>query len=122
MSDLVTLPEGEIWLVTTIDDRDGSGSLGQRCVGWFPSLESATEIVMGNYGDIWEYVYKYAVIEPQAQGLYGCHGLKGDEIERSKWFEFVPGPPDTETHFRTVRVEPIERPKKYDLICNWGIG
>jgi hypothetical protein len=107
----------EIFLVTTLQP-DGAA----RCVGWFRTMDEAVEIVMGNYGDICEaFYYRWAVIEPQGPGLYGCDGA-GDEVERSRWFEFTPGEPDKETGREGVVVKPIDRPDKYARTCNFGIG
>lgn len=108
-----------IYLVTTLL-KDGTGS---RCVGWFRNLEEATEIVMGNYGDICERLYRWAVIEPQASGLYGCDR---DPYEPSdnKWFEFVQTRPrqEGEPSGDGTEVRPVKMPERFAGVCGFGIG
>ena len=41
-----------------------------RLVGFFTDFQWATEVVMENMCDLWEFCYKYAIIEKVKEGLY----------------------------------------------------
>ena len=43
-----------------------------RVVGYYSSKEDAIECVKGNYGDIWETCYNYAVVEKIEEGIYNA--------------------------------------------------
>ncbi len=73
-------PMDTIFTVTTLHMREPRFGPPIRTVGWFPDLATATEIVEGNYGDIHETVYRYAVIEEVPRGLYPA--------VKKHWFEW----------------------------------
>lgn len=94
-----------IYTVTTIRTKDNDRSV--RCVGWFSDEIAACDIVAENYGDINESeYYRYTVVEKIGQGLY-C------TPEEEFWFEWNVG---TEKH------DPIDKPKEFENVINFGIG
>jgi len=57
-----------IYTVVTVQHNEKD-----RCVGWFPNKEDATEVIVENHGDINECgYYPYALIESVKPGLYNC--------------------------------------------------
>lgn len=52
-----------------------------RCFGYYKTLEAATEAVINNYCDIFEYSYTYAVIEEIDEGIHAI-------TKESWWFRF----------------------------------
>lgn len=81
-----------------------------RCVGVFSSLEKAKEVVEENIGDIFEYWYRWAVIEViEVDYLYG--GFDREEY----WYEW-------QGDGQTGRYISIEKPADWKNIVNWGIG
>ena len=54
-------------------EKDNMGWLdtgASRCVGFYTDWETAYDVVTHNICDIWETIYKYAVIEELRNGLY----------------------------------------------------
>ena len=65
-----------IYTITTMgklkEDKNGWPDYGaSRVVGFYSLKEDAVKCVEGNYGDIWETYYDYALIEKMEEGLYG---------------------------------------------------
>ena len=56
----------KIYTITTFTRR----KFTSRTVGWVKTFEEAEEIVLNNQGDIFEYMYDYAIIEEVEEGLY----------------------------------------------------
>lgn len=52
-----------------------------RCVGYYKDVENARYVVHNNAGDIWETIYRYAIIEEVAEGLY-------PSLLSREWFEY----------------------------------
>lgn len=97
----------KIYLVTTL-----ARYVPSRCVGWFPSVGDAVDVVMYNRGDIEEdHYYQYAVIEAQGPGLYG----QSNHVEDNLWFEFC-------VEAGVVVAKKIECPEFYTGLCNFGLG
>lgn len=87
-------------------------TLGQRCVGWFPTFEAAEEAVLGNMGDIYEAgSYRYAQIEPVSAGLYGSNPW-----ERA-WYEWSDGTDGERPGYRKIEV-----PGHLEMFDVCGIG
>lgn len=66
---------GVIYTIMVMEKLESTGKGypyygASRVVGFYNKREHARECVMGNYGDIWETCYNYAVIEKIEEGLY----------------------------------------------------
>jgi hypothetical protein len=68
-----------VWAITTISSADFPK--GHRTPGVVRTLEEATELIEGNYGDIYEFSYDYAVAEFVPFGLYSLQ-------RRQVWFRW----------------------------------
>lgn len=89
-----------ITVLTIKDDMVDS----RRCVGYVDSLEEAKNIIKDNVCDIFEYVYKYAVIENVPSGIY--------QYDMNPiWFE---------CHYDTDEITECENPLKNQV--GFGIG
>lgn len=54
-----------------VDNKTNIPDIGEnRTVGYYPTKEMAIEDVNGNNCDIYEYLYRYAVIEKIPMGFY----------------------------------------------------
>lgn len=74
-----------IYTVTTLHFRDQQFGSSPRTVGWFVDLETATQCILQNWGDINETSYDHAVIERVTPGLYAI------DDRQEKWFEWQDG-------------------------------
>lgn len=79
-----------------------------RLVGWYAAYETAVSAVRENWCDIYEYAYRYALIERVEQGLY----RPADSSDRW-WFEYDQ---------KTGGYVPIEEPKEYKNYGGFTIG
>lgn len=87
-------------------------TLGQRCVGWFPTFEDAEEAVLGNMGDIYEAgSYRYAQIEPVSVGMYGSNPQ--DRV----WYEWSDGTDSERPGYHRTEV-----PSHLEMFDVCGIG
>ena len=59
----------EIYTITTMADISNS-----RCIGWFSKFEYAENEILNNTYDMYEGMYRYAIIEKVNEGLYGSFG------------------------------------------------
>lgn len=101
----------KIYTITTLDrlvkTEFGFPDFGNtRTVGWVGNLEIAKEIVVNNYGDIWEYSYDYAVIEEVEEGLY--------PLCKDRWFY--------QYNEELKQYVPIQEPDWMKMYVNLGIG
>jgi hypothetical protein len=112
----------KLYTVTTVREENAISRSGisrrgkkymvthQRCVAVYSSLEKAKQIVEENVGDIYEYYYRWVVIEAvQVDWLYG--GFDREEY----WYEWT-GDGETGSYIS------IEKPEDWENIINWGIG
>ena len=58
----------KIYTIHTI--RTALGGADSRTPGWYTTLEQAQGVVDNNIGDIWEFAYRWVVIEEIPSGLY----------------------------------------------------
>lgn len=98
-----------IFTITTVDLRalppyGGKTNHDPRCVGYFFNLDDAIKIVEGNYGDIHEYSFDYAVIEEFGEGLY-------PHPKSEHWFKFDKN-----------KREYVSCDKPEKNVINYGIG
>lgn len=68
----------------------------ERNVGYYTSLDDAINSVSNNNCDIWETIYKYAMIEEVKEGLYGSACM------RTWWFKW---------NEELKKYEPMEKPE-----------
>ena len=92
----------KIYLVATIKDID---SLESRTVGCAETLEEAQRWVENNVCDIFEYYYRYAVIEDVGPGIYAATEAT------SIWYEWIDG-----------KYTQIEKPKELEHVICFTIG
>ena len=95
-----------IYTITGIIDIDKKGTTGERCFGYFSNFDDAEHCVKENRGDIYEQLYKYAIIEKVEEGLHPY------AIER--WLYKYIDDMDEYT--------PIDVPKCLEHIVNFAIG
>lgn len=91
-----------MFFITTVSE-DGKST---RCVGYFKDLKEAKERVKKNYCDIFEFLYKYAVIEKVPEGIY-----RG--IDSEYWFEI---------DLEKLEYKEIEKPEQFEGYICFGIG
>lgn len=94
-----------IYTVSTIHFRDSQYGSSPRTVGWFPDLDTATQCVRENWGDIWETTYDYAVIEGVTPGLYTTEG--NDE----HWFQW-----------KDNAYQPCDKPEQVAGVISFSMG
>lgn len=102
-----------IYTITTFENFDNKYGRpsNSRCVGYYENFKEADKVVRDNFGDIYEWLYNYAVIEKVESGLYpGC-------IER--WFYKVY---IENEDYKNVIYKPIEEPECVKHIVNFAIG
>jgi hypothetical protein len=90
--------------MTTITNL--SNNSNSRCIGYFSKQEDAIETIESNWGDFWETIYNYAVIENVPEGVYQ---LDFNPL----WFQY-----DRDTE----KYKQIDRPKETLHQCGFGIG
>jgi len=78
-----------------------------RCVGYYFDLDVAIKAVLNNDCDIYEFSYKYCVIEKVKQGLYY---FPRDQF----WFQW--------DHEKEGYVQLKEKPNLFKRIGGFGIG
>ena len=88
-----------IYTITTIQNMKYN-----RLVGWFEDLDDAKTVVLGNYGDIYETCYTYAVISKKPLGIY-------QPSLESIWYIWKNG-----------RYFPCTVPNEYKMVDMSGIG
>ena len=93
-----------MYFITTITNLFSDGN--SRCIGYFSKQEDAIETIESNWGDFWETIYSYAVIENVPEGVYQ---LDFNPL----WFKY-----DTNTE----KYKQIDRPKETLHQCGFGIG
>lgn len=94
-----------IFTITTM--RNSSPPTHCRCVGWSPNLEDAKNIILSNYGDIYEDSETYAVIEETEPYLY-------PHTPNLWWFKWC----KEDEEYKELD----KRPEEFNCICNFGIG
>lgn len=67
-----------------------------RAVGYYTKEEDAINCVLNNVCDLWETIYKYAMIEEVKEGLYGSACM------RTWWFKW---------NKELEKYEPMEKPE-----------
>ena len=77
-----------------------------RCFGFKETFEKAEEALNGNYCDMWEYLYDYAVVEEMDPGIH-------PEVKNRWFFKY-----DQEKNgfFR------MEEPEEFAHYCNIALG
>ena len=93
-----------MYFITTITNL--SDISDSRCIGYFSDQESAIKAIESNWGDFWETIYNYAVIENIPEGIY-----KFDA--EPLWFQYDR---DTEEY------KPIDRPEETLHMYGFAIG
>ena len=94
-----------LYFLSTQRDKDKDSDT--RCVGYYTTLEGARKNVIGNAESLCEAgYYQYAIIEAFGPGWY-----PNAEIE--EWYEFSDDGKEAKK---------IKKPKKYEQVCNFGIG
>lgn len=94
-----------IFAVSTLHFNDEKYGASPRTPGWFFDLNTAVECVTNNWGDIFETVYEYALIEQLPEGLYP-QGRKG---YAEHWFRWTEG-----------GYKPCDRPKELEGTIGGG--
>jgi hypothetical protein len=93
-----------MYFITTITNL--SDCSNSRCIGYFSEQEVAVKTIESNWGDFWETIYNYAVIENVPEGVY--------QIDHNPlWFQY-----DRDTE----KYKPIDRPEETLHQCGFGIG
>jgi hypothetical protein len=77
-----------------------------RCFGYYEDLETAETAVKGNWCDIHEYTYEYALIEKIEPGIHSI----ANERKCYKWNDNI------ECYL------PCDEPKEIKGVCNFAIG
>lgn len=80
----------------------------RRLVGWYAAYETAVSAVTENWGDLYEYAYRYALIERVKEGLY----RPADSHDRW-WFEY---------DYETGGYVPIKEPEEFSGYSGFTIG
>lgn len=93
-----------IYTVTTLHFSDQMYGRSPRTVAWYPSLETAQQSVVDNWGDIWETTYRYAVIEELEPGLY-------PRVVAEHWYEWIED-----------RYRPCAKPTQLEGVSHFSIG
>ena len=93
------------YFITTIFIKEDL-VINSRCIGYFKTKEEAVEAVESNLGDMYEYMYNYAVIEEISSGLYP------HDVE----------PIFFEWHESTKKYKKCKRPKALKSQYAFGIG
>jgi len=93
-----------MYFITTITNL--SDISDSRCIGYFSDQESAIKAIESNWGDFWETIYNYAVIENIPEGIYK---FDPDPL----WFQY-----DRDTE----KYKSIESPKGTLHQCGFAIG
>ena len=92
-----------------LDEKEPTSS---RLVGLFVEKEDAREIIRNNMGDIFEYYYRYAVIEQvELNRLYPV-----DTTEPPEWYIWE-GSVENSDEGRYV---PCAIPEKFHNVIGWG--
>ena len=99
---------GRIYTVSTIAESPSYG--GTRTVAACGSFAQAEEIILGNYGDIFETSYGFAVIEEVELDL-----LYGGFDHQQWWYAWL-------GDAQTGGYRPIKTPAEYEHISGFGIG
>lgn len=93
-----------MYFITTITNLSNYGN--SRCIGYFSDQDIAIKTIESNWGDFWETIYNYAVIENIPEGIY--------QIDPNPlWFQY-----DRDTE----KYKSIERPKETLHQCGFAIG
>lgn len=96
-----------LYVVTTIARNNVTG--GVRALAICNDFVRAKQIIETNEGDIWEFSYHLAVIEPFMEGaVYG-----GLSIKKQYWYRW---------NKERGGYEPIETPPMYERVLGIGIG
>lgn len=75
-----------MWFITVFETYE-IGELGlpeygcQRCWGYFHDYETAVKALHGNWTDMWETIYDYAVLEKIPEGII-------PDVEEMHWFKY----------------------------------
>ncbi len=94
-----------LFSLTTLAASERYG--GKRCVAIYDDFQKAQRAVFENHGDIFEYSYTLAVIEPiYANVLYSYSA-------RAYWFRWSK---------KKKGYEPIQTPERYKNTCGVGVG
>lgn len=96
-----------IYLVTVMTDDECAE---RRTWGWYSTFDAAHEAVMSNHTDMFEYLYRYAVIEAAPQGIVPI--MRGEWWYRAD-YPTEGGPP---TVHETTKPEPLAN------TVNFGMG
>ena len=93
-----------MYFITTITNLSDDSNV--RCIGYFSDQDIAIKTIESNWGDFWETIYNYAVIENIPEGIY--------QIDPNPlWFQY-----DRDTE----KYKSIERPKETLHQCGFAIG
>lgn len=107
-----------VYTVTTVPDiKDKSRWREIRCIGLYQKFKDANRAVVNNYGDMYEYMYTYAVIEPTlVDCIYGYVRSEddiGQQFHPTQWYKW---------NKKEKRYKPIKTPKIVSRIVGWGVG
>ena len=99
-------------LTMTRCEKDTNGWLDcghERLVGFYTSLDDATNAVLENVCDLWETIYDYVVIEKVYEGLYGSTTYGS----QTWWFKW---------NRNLDKYEPMEQPEFTKCYCGFTMG
>lgn len=95
-----------LYFVTTKRDKN-SAEDHDRCIGYYMSLDIARSVVRDSAECLCEAgYYQYAIIEAFGSGWY-------PSAKKEEWYEFIDC---------GKKAKRMQKPKKYEHICNFGIG
>lgn len=99
---------GRIYTVSTVAESPSYG--GTRTVAACGTFAKAEEIILGNYGDLFETTYLFAVIEEVELDL-----LYGGFEHRQWWYSWL-------GDYQTGVYRPIKTPAEYEYVSGFGVG
>lgn len=101
------------WFITVFEtaeiDNLGWPKTGcTRCWGFYSNKQDALNALHGNYTDMWEYCYDYAILEAYYEGIGGY-----SFNEERQFFKYDK---EQDGYFE------IEAPQGFEHICSFAIG
>lgn len=83
-----------------------------RCIGFYNSLKDARGVLRRSWDMLQEAgYYQYAIIEEFGPGWY-------PQAETEEWYKFI----ENRSKSKCIGFKKIKKPKKYNRVCNFGIG
>jgi hypothetical protein len=97
-----------ITILSTLSSDDGKANevFDWKCVGYVSKFETAEDIVLNNYNDLWQNYYDRCMIEYIEEGIY-------PKIQKRWFYKYN----DDEDGYIQ-----IDEPEMFEHRCSFGIG